>query len=430
MSRQWMPLDNAALIFPAIRRAEWVNVFRVSVTLKEDIDPRTLQRAVDHLKPRFPSVYVRLGSGLFWYFLEEVHAVPRVRQDYAYPLTHMGARELRRCCFRVLYYKNRIAVEFFHALTDGSGGMIFLKTLAAEYLRIKYGTVVPPTDGVLDLTQRPRDGELEDSFQRCSGKHPMSRTESNSWRLSGTRESGGYLHLITGVIDTKTLIAKAHEYGGTVTAFLAAVMARSILDMQAAEVPHRRQKPVKITIPVNLRRIFGSETLRNFALTVNPGVDPKLGEYSLRELVSEFGHQLALEVTPQRMAGRIAANVNPQKFPAMRLTPLFIKNTAMRIVYDSVGETKGCLNISNLGAVAVPEAMRDSIARLDFIIGVQYSYPNNCAVASFGDMTCVSMIRNIEEAELERRFFSGLVELGIPVSIESNDTKGTQTKGK
>ena len=140
-----MPLDNAALIFPAIRRAEWVNVFRVSMTLKEDIDPRTLQRAVDHLKPRFPSVYVRLGSGLFWYFLEEVHAVPRVRQDYAYPLTHMGARELRRCCFRVLYYKNRIAVEFFHALTDGSGGMIFLKTLAAEYLRIKYGTVVPPT---------------------------------------------------------------------------------------------------------------------------------------------------------------------------------------------------------------------------------------------------------------------------------------------
>ena len=114
----------------------------------------------------------------------------------------------------------------------------------------------------------------------------------------------------------------------------------------------------------------------------------------------------------------------------MRLTPLFIKNTAMRIVYDSVGETKGCLNISNLGAVAVPEAMRDYIARLDFIIGVQYSYPNNCAVASFGDMTCVSMIRNIEEAELERRFFSGLVELGIPVSIESNDTKGTQTKGK
>jgi hypothetical protein len=207
-------------------------------------------------------------------------------------------------------------------------------------------------------------------------------------------------------------------------------MAESILEIQAAEVPHRRQKPVKITIPVNLRRIFGSETLRNFALTVNPGVDPKLGEYSLRELVSEFGHQLALEATPQRMAGRIAANVNPQKFPALRLAPLFIKNMAMRIVYDSVGETKGCLNISNLGAVAVPESMRHYIARIEFIIGVQYTYPNNCAVASFGDTTCISMIRNVEETELERRFFSKLVELGVPVSVESNDTEKTRTKGK
>lgn len=425
-----MRLDNAALIFPAIRRAEWVNVFRVSVTLQDDIDPVALQKAVDHLKPRFPSVYVRLGAGLFWYFLEEIRSAPNVRQDYAYPLTHMGARELRRCCFRVLYYKNRIAVEFFHALTDGSGGMVFLKTLTAEYLRIKYGTTVPPVDGVLDLSEPPRNGELEDSFLRCSGKHPMSRAESNSWRLSGTREPGGYLHLITGVIGTKSLINKAHEYGGTVTAFLSAVMAQSIMEMQAAEVPHRRQKPVKITIPVNLRRIFGSETLRNFALTVNPGVDPKLGEYTLQELVSEFGHQLALEATPQRMAGRIAANVNPQKFPAMRLAPLFIKNTAMRIVYDSVGETKGCLNISNLGAVAVPEAMREYISRIDFIIGVQYTYPNNCSVASFGDTTCISMIRNIEEAELERCFFSKLVALGIPVSVESNDTKETQMKGK
>ncbi len=417
-----MRLDNAALIFPAIRRAEWVNVFRVSVKLTEDIDPSALQSAVNTLKPRFPSVYVRLGAGLFWYFLEEVREAPKVRQDYAYPLTHMGARELRRCCFRVLYYKNRIAVEFFHALTDGSGGMIFLKTLTAEYLRIKHGADIPATDGVLDISESPRDGELEDSFLRCSGKHPMSRSESNSWRLSGTREAEGYLHLVTGTVETKALISAAHEYGGTVTSFISAVMAQAIMEMQAAAVPNGRQKPVKITIPVNLRRIFGSETLRNFALTVNPGVDPRLGEYTLRELVSEFGHQLALETSPQRMAGRIAANVNPQKFPGLRLAPLFLKNMAMRIVYDSVGETKGCLNISNLGAVSVPEAMQKYIDRLEFIIGVQYSYPNNCAVASFGDVTSINMIRNIEEAELERRFFSKLVELGIPVSIESNDT--------
>ena len=37
MGRIWMPLDNAALIFPAIRRKNWNNVFRQSVTLRECI---------------------------------------------------------------------------------------------------------------------------------------------------------------------------------------------------------------------------------------------------------------------------------------------------------------------------------------------------------------------------------------------------------
>ena len=53
--------------------------------------------------------------------LGEFHDAPRQ------PLTHMGGGELRVCCFRVLYYKRRMAVEFFHSLTDGTGGMVFIR---------------------------------------------------------------------------------------------------------------------------------------------------------------------------------------------------------------------------------------------------------------------------------------------------------------
>ena len=56
MSKLWMRLDNAALIFPAIRRSQWVNCFRISANLADDIDPLLLQQAVDDLKPRFPSI--------------------------------------------------------------------------------------------------------------------------------------------------------------------------------------------------------------------------------------------------------------------------------------------------------------------------------------------------------------------------------------
>ena len=420
MSKKWMRLDNAALIFPAIRRRRWANAFRVSATLTEPVDPALLQQAVTELMPRFPSMYVRLRTGVFWYYLEELSQPPRVREDYAYPLTLMQAKELHSCCLRVLYFQDRVAVEFFHSLTDGTGGMIYLKTLVARYLSLRYGVEIPPEEGVLDWREAPRAEELEDSFVRFSNGVTLNDREPDALRLRGSYEPN-FLHLTTGVVPTRTLLEAAHRYGATVTVFLAAVMEETILRWQAETCPQRRRrKPVKVTVPINLRRLYGSRTLRNFVLTLNPGVDPRMGEYSLRELCARMAAQLAAEGTPQQMAGRIAANVNPQQIALIRAVPLPIKNVVMRIIYSQRGESKGCINLSNLGALRLPAVMEPYVRRLEFIIGTQCSYPNNCSVASCGGATFINMIRNIRESELERRFFSRLVELGVPVTIESN----------
>ena len=296
--------------------------------------------------------------------------------------------------------------------------MVYLKTLTARYITLKYHVAIPPEDGVLDWRQPAPPEELEDSFQRHTGAKPLSRTEPNAYRLRGTPEPDGFLHLICGVVSTQDLLDAAHRYDVTVTAFLAAVMAQVIIELQQAE--RRRPKPVKITVPVNLRKLFGSRTLRNFALTLNPGVDPRLGSFTLEELCRQFSLQIAQETTPQLMAARICANVKPQRSMVLRCMPVPIKNLAMRLVYARVGERKGCLNISNLGRVTLPAALQPYVQRMEFIIGVQATYPNNCSVASCGDVTCINMIRNIREPELERRFFSRLVELGVPVKIESN----------
>ena len=198
-------------------------------------------------------------------------------------------------------------------------------------------------------------------------------------------------------------------------------MEETILRWQAEDCPDRlRRRPVKVTVPINLRRLYGSRTLRNFALTLNPGVDPRMGDYSLEELCKVIAALLAAHGTPQEMAGRIAANVNPQQTPLIKAVPLLLKNPIMRSIYKLRGESKGCINVSNLGVVRLPEAMKPRVRRMEFIIGTQRSYPNNCSVATLGGETYVNMIRNIKESELERRFFSRLVELGVPVAIESN----------
>ncbi len=420
-SRIWMPLDNAALIFPAIRRKNWNNVFRESISLTEEVDPRILQQAVNELQPRFPSFYLRLRRGVFWYYLEEVAEPPQVQEDYAYPLTFMSRREMNRCCFRIFYYRNRIAVEFFHVLSDGGGAMAYLKTLVARYLTLKYGAEIPAGDGVLDIHAKPDPEELEDSFQKHAAAYPAFCPEAEAYRLPGKRELGRFMRLITGVIPAASLRDLAHRYGCTVTVLLAAVMAECVLRMQDEQLPLKRQKPVKITVPVDLRRLFHSRTLRNFVLTVNPGVDPRLGTYTLQELCDTFTHQLAAETTPQRMAGRIAENVTPQRNRFLKAAPIFLKTPVMRAVYNRRGERLGCLNVSNLGVQKLPAAMSPYVERMEFIIGVQYSYPNNCSVVTCGDVTLINMIRSTRSPELERRFFSRLVELGVPVTVETNE---------
>ena len=420
MQKKWYRLDTAALIFPAVARRDWSNAFRFSVCLNEEIDPPTLQQAVDDMTARFPSFFVTLHRGVFWYYLEESGQRVTVRPDWAYPLTFMSRRELRKNCIRVLYYKNRIAVEFFHAITDGRGGSIFLSSLAAHYLELRHGLKIPHGELLRDLTQPPLPEELEDSFLRHSAETAASRRETRSYRLHGHKEAEGFRHLTTGITDTAALLEAARGCGVSATSFLAAVMAECIIEMQAGEKPRRRQLPVKITIPVDLRRLYGSRTLRNFALVLNLGVDPRFGSYTLKELCSSIHHQLAAFATPQNMAGMIAANVLPQRVTALRLAPLFVKNLVMDMIYRRSGECGGCLNISNLGQLELPEVLHPYVERMEFIIGPQRSYPNNCSVLSCGGKTYINMIRSIRESELERRFFSRLVALGLPVDVESN----------
>ena len=418
---RWMRLDNAAKIYPAAKRRGWTNYFRLSVTLKEPVDVQVLRTALDVAVRRFPSIAVRLRRGAFWYYLEEIEKAPPIEEDKSYPLVHVPFDDVRKCAFRVLVYHSRIAVEFFHAVTDGTGGLIFLKTLVAEYLCQKYGISIPAEDGVLGRLEDPDPEELEDSFLRYAGDITASRSEQTAYHLSGTPEPDGFLNLTTLMLPVAAVKEKARAFGASVTEFIAAVMMKAICDLQAEQVPRRmRRKPVKVLLPVNLRGLFPSRTLRNFASYVTPEIDPRLGEYSLSEICKIVHYRMGLENDPRMMAAKIATNVASERSPVLRVMPLFIKNLAMKAVFDLVGECKSCLCLSNLGAVRLPQAMVPYVARMDFIIGVQAKAPHNCGVVSWDGTMYVNMIRNIQEPELESHFYRVLHSLGLPVRVESN----------
>ena len=143
----------------------------------------------------------------------------------------------------MFYHENRIAAEFFHVITDGGGGEIYLKSLVARYLELRHGISIPAEAGIRSAKDRPSAEELQDAFLKYTGKTAMTRHEDTVYHLFGTPDATGFMHLVTGVIPTDALIKKAREYQVTVTGFLSAVMTKTIIDMQAGHVRTRRQRP-------------------------------------------------------------------------------------------------------------------------------------------------------------------------------------------
>lgn len=419
---RWMHLDNSAKIYPAAATSRWNNIYRLSATLKEDIDREVLQSALDVTVRRFPSIAVKLKRGVFWYYLEEIKHAPKIQDEKSYPLARMPLDDIRHCAFRVLIYKKRMAVEFFHALTDGNGGLVFLKTLLAEYLTQKYGLKIPNEHGVLSRLDPPDEAELEDSFPKSKAPVGKSRNESDSYRILGEVEEDGFCHVTTFMLRPNELLDIAHSMGVTLTALMAAIFIKASIELQFEDVKKlRHMKKVKVLIPVDLRRIYDSKTLRNFALYVTPGVDPRLGEYSIDEIAKIVHHRMALDITKKNLSARIYTNVRDEERMILKLTPLFLKNIVMKIIFMLVGEKKSILSLSNLGLVKLPDPMNDYIDRFDFVLSVQSTAPYNASLISYKDSLNLSIIRNIKEARLEKALHRVFRDLGIHDKVESNE---------
>ena len=423
----WLPLDNAAKIYPPAMTEGWNALFRVSVTLTEPVDRQILKRALLKTAARYPNFRMRLRSGMFWYYLEKLDGAPEIKDDVQNPCARMIFRENGGFAFRVRCYNRRIAVEIFHVITDGGGGLSFLKTLTAEYLTIKYGLDIPRSGDLLDCSEQATAEELEDGFLKHAGPKAVPEPPARAYHLNGTPERD-FLHVTTGILDAEDIARRSKALGVTVTEYLSTVLLFAATDWKNAKGELlQRSRQVKLTIPVNLRRLFNCNTLRNFANYANVGLDTRLGEYSFEEAAQIVHHQLKLESDPHRLAAKVASNVNIEKSLFMRLVPLFIKKPVMSLAYRVEGDRKSTTCLSNLGLVKLPEVMEPYVERFDFMLGSLIENPVACAAVGYNGKLVVNFTRTIEESFLERAFFTRLVKMGVHVKVESNGELGVRS---
>ncbi len=417
-TKNWFRLDNAGKLYPAIKNSRWTSLYRMSVALNEPVDPVALQQAVNDILPRFPSFAVRIRKGVFWYYLEENTSPFSILRDEGHPCIRMRWKENGGYLFRVLYHDRRISIEVFHAIADGSGSIVFLKTLVAQYLR-RRGIDIPKSDGILDIHDQPEAEEVEDAYGRLPSGFKAKRKEKRAYHLPNTREIYHTLHFVTARISVESLKKAAKPLGVTITEYLTAVMVYVIYQVQQSG-KYDKKSPVKVSVPVNMRSFFPSKTLRNFSFFINPGIDPRLGIYSFEEVLQLTHYYMRYHLNEKFLVAGIATNVASERNVFIRICPLFLKNLIINGIFKRVGESGVSATITNLGAMALPKEMRPYVEHAEVILGPASKGRCNCSAISLGDEMTLTFSRNIRESTLEREVLRFLVKAGIPVLVESN----------
>ena len=402
------PLDISAILHMGTKLENYSNMFRQDIVLTEEVDPEILQQAVNNLAARFPTIIAGIHSGFFAHSIIPSEEVPKVMPDDRF-MAVMSDEEIEECAIRIKYRGRRIAFECFHSISDGYGGFVFLHSLAAEYIHLKHGVSFTASD-TLFLPEDPvRAEEVSDDYLRYAKRTGWFADRVKAYRMVKDTGDDPLIHHCTDAVDTELLLSVARRYGVSMTAFLVAVQIYTIFQFQKEDTEENRKSTVRIMVPVDLRRVFPSISVRNFLLYVMPGV--KL-EYDLTfpELVAEVATQMKELSTPKELLVIMSMNANLQRYWISKAIPLWIKEKIMRFGYSLFGEVSSTMTLSNLGVSMVPDELAPYIESEQSFLTPRLLSGTNCCVNSYGDKTYINATWRGEDTAFEDRFFANLRE--------------------
>ena len=222
-----------------------------------------------------------------------------------------------------------------------------------------------------------------------------------------------------GFLSVSALREKAKSYGASITEYLAAILLKLLIEKQRSERPIR-EKPVALAVPVNLRAFFPTETLRNFILTVQPSVDPTLGDYEFPQLVALVHNYMRLTAEPVKLRAGLTKGVRLLYNRFLILIPRVIKNPIMLLSYALAGVRPYSAIFTNPGPFPVPECMRPYIDHMEVVQGQATVARPHVSSISYGDTMEITFSGVQKQTDLEREFFRFLVREGLHVRVESN----------
>lgn len=359
----WHKLDNAAKVFPAVSKKARSNIFRLSFYLNIEINPTVLNEAVNIVLKRFQVFNIQLKSGIFWNYFSENNKPFYVEKESSISCKYFKFSKNNGYLFKLYYLDNKISLETFHSLTDGSGALEFLKSITYKYLSLMGYTI--DHEGMV-LGEMPfSNKENEDSFNYNYDKNiKKNLKEEKAYHLKGDLFKDNWSLIFNMKVDTKALIdVVKNKYDVTITQYITALIAYSIYE---EGIDFKKNKdPIKMFIPVNLRPYFNSKSVRNFSLYIKTTYESNKDwtfEEVLKQTKIDFNDQLQKE----KLHERLGTLVSLERNKLVKFVPLFIKNIVFKIGYQVLGESINTSSLSNLGIVKLPNDMQRFVTDVDF----------------------------------------------------------------
>lgn len=413
---RWDKLDNTAHLFPVIAGERMSNVYRISVTLTEMIDPELLQQALDIVLPRFDGFNLRLRHGVFWHYFEENgKPAPRVKEETKYPCRYIRPNRNNSYLFRVTYYKYRINLEVFHVLTDGMGGFNFVRELTYQYLRLRHPELIEQTG---DTLSSGTTLNREDSFLKHYKKTAPKRYQTQrAYLVKGERFHNGEFGVMHGYIPLNELKTVCKKYGVSINEYLVSSFIWSVYNEYLHGMPSK--KPIRVAVPVNLRPYFNSITTKNFFVMVSAEFHPTKDSYTFEELLKIIRESLRSQLTSEHLEEIFSYNVSNQKRWYLKIVPLPLKNIAMRHVY-SQSALANTTTITNVGMIQIDEPYKQYIEQFHAFLALSKGQHIKGTVCTYNGTLVFSFSYDLVDPSVQRGFFRRLAQDGLHVEIESN----------
>ncbi|MBP1755759.1 MAG: hypothetical protein H6Q59_2157 [Firmicutes bacterium] len=412
---EWLKLDNAAKIFPPNTNEKDTKVFRFVCELKEEVDRETLQKALDKALLLFPVYQSVLRRGLFWYYFDSTEARPTVAEERKLPCSMLYVPNRKNLLFEVTYYNHRINLEMYHALTDGTGALGFLKTIVYYYLTMKHEADfiegLPHPDVDASFSQK-----MDDSFlKHYSGDKRLDKIKINrAYHIAGRRSLDNRMQIVEGTMSVKSVLDLAHHYDTTMTIYLTALYFKAIhMDMPTRSLKY----PVVLTIPVNLRTYFPSVTARNFFTTISISYHFGKNSDKLEDVILAVKDAFARELTQEKLRTHMNRLSALEHNAFMRVIPLVLKDYILRFANHL--SAKGITaTLSNIGKISMAKELVPYIELFDCFTSARRP---QIAMCSFGDELVISFTSPYIGTDIQMNFFRMLTQEGIDVTIASNN---------